>query len=136
MIYGLSLWGSPLVPFEIESIKYFSFECLVLELAVKRTEGLLGFTHFHCHRDVVDLDPGTPYEDMSFSHGGIHAGVRMCKIVVCGWGALMNTWKDPDGDMGDGGESDKVPYYLLFRTPGNVPLHRTWLLLPSRRGPV
>lgn len=58
----------------------------VHDLVVKRTEGLLGFTHFHCHQDVVDLDPGSPYEDMSFSHGGIHAGVRMCEIVACGCG--------------------------------------------------
>lgn len=85
MIYG-RLSGSALVPSEIEPIKYFSFECCVHELAVKRSEGLLGFTHFHCHKDVVDLDPGSPYEDMSFSHGGIHAGVRMCEIVACGLG--------------------------------------------------
>lgn len=56
----------------------------VHDLVVKRTEGLLGFTHFHCHQDVVDLDPGSPYEDMSFSHGGIHAGVRMCEMWVGG----------------------------------------------------
>lgn len=53
----------------------------------------------------MDLDPGSPYEDMSFSHGGIHVGVRMCEIVAC----LMNTWEDPDGDRGESGKSDKVP---------------------------
>lgn len=40
--------------------------------------------------DVVDLNPGSPYEAMCFSDGGIHADVRMCKIVACGWGALMD----------------------------------------------
>lgn len=86
MIYGLR---SALVPSEIEPIKYFSFECLVLlctRAGCKKDRRLLGFTHFHCHKDVVDLDPGSPYEDMSFSHGGIHAGVRMCEIVACGLG--------------------------------------------------
>lgn len=46
----------------------------------------------------MDLDPGSPYEAMSFSHGGIHADVRMGEIVACGWGALMDTWKGPDGE--------------------------------------
>lgn len=120
------------------------FHC-VYELAVKRTEGLLGFTHFHCHKDVVDLDPGSPYEDLSFFHGGIHAGVRMCEIVACGWGdggprePLGKTLMGGIG--GEGGESDKVPYYHNLPVVSNPWEHAICIGLgyrlpqpPSRRG--
>lgn len=62
----------------------------------------LGFTHFNFHKDVMDLDPGSPYEAISFSHGGIHADVRMCEIMACGWGPLMDACEGPDGGRGRG----------------------------------
>lgn len=111
----------------------------------KGPKALLGFTHFHNHKDVVDLGPGSPYEDMSFSHGGIHAGVRMCEIVACGWGGWgpsRTTWEDPDGGIGgEGLESDKVPYYHNLPVVSNPWEHTICIGLgcrlpqpPSRRG--
>lgn len=48
--------------------------------------GLLCFACFLCHENVVDLDPGSPYEAVSSSHG-IHAN------LVCGWRTFMDTWE-------------------------------------------
>lgn len=64
--------------------------------------GFFGFAHFH-------RGPG-PWFAMrghQFLPGSIHASVRMCKIVVCGWERRLHgaLGKAATGQVGGGGGS-------------------------------
>lgn len=73
-----------MVSSEIEPIKIVSFDY-----------GVLGFAQFH-----FGPGPWFAIRGHQFLPGGIHANVRMCEIVVYGWGTFMGTWEGGNGPDG------------------------------------